>query len=229
MDTLSIEELTSALTVVRDSYVADTFDCKMVTHDFSPEFERNMNLMMKRQRKPYYSITNSPMKKITLGFVAALIFSMTMVMSVSALREGFFDMVQQIFEKFSIITYQSNGITSNIDKPFVEYELTELPEGYVLTEENVIPETKQKIVTYKNKDNTYLGFDQYPIETADFMINTEGVTLEEIFVDNQTLYYYSNLGIQNVFWDNGEYVFFISGEIDKETLLDLVNHTKIKE
>lgn len=228
MDTLSIEELTSALTIVRDSYIADAFDCEMVTHDFSPRFESKMNLMIKRQRKPYYTITNSPMKKITLGFVAALIFSMTIVMSVSALREGFFDMVQQIFEKFSIVSYQSDEISPNIDKPFVEYELTKLPEGYVLTEENIVESMKTKDCEYSNSINSIL-FNQYSIENADFMINTGGVTLEEIFIDNHTLYYYSNLGIQNVFWDNGEYTFFMSGVIDKETLLDLVNHTKIKE
>lgn len=228
MDKLSIEELTAALTVVRNAYVADAFDCQMITHDFSPEFERKMKQLIKRQRKPYYSITNSSIKKITLGFVAAVIFSMTMVMSVSALREGLFDMVQQVFEKFSIVTYQSKEVSPNMDKPFVEYELTKLPEGYVLTEENVVEGMKIKDSEYSNGINSIL-FYQYHIETADFMINTEGVNLEELFVNNRTLHYYSNLGIQTVFWNNGEYSFNISGEIDKETLLDLVNHTNIAE
>lgn len=197
-------------------------------HVFSTPFEKKMQKLIQSEKRVFYPLVNSGGRRFAVTFALAIIMSMTMVMSVSALREGLFEMVQKIFDKFSIITYEYDGEISSEEKPFVEYELTDLPEGYVLTDVAIDVDIKMKYSNYENGKNT-ISFDQYAIETADFAINTEGVTLEEIVVDNQMLYYYSNLGLQNVFWDNGEYVFLITGEIDKESLLDLVKHTKMKE
>lgn len=200
-----------------------------IDHVFSKKFENTMKRLIKKQRRPNYSSANLLRKKVVIGFVAAIIFSMTMAMSVSGFREGFFEMVQQIFDKFSIITYEANGEILEDSKPFVEYELTTVPEGYVLADETIDEFLQIKVATYRDKDDKYIGFDQYSVKRADFTINTEGTTLENVIVDGQEVNYYSNIGIQNVFWDNGEYVFFISGEIDKKTLLELVKYTKVKE
>ena len=197
-------------------------------HVFSAKFERKMQRLIKSERKSFYPLVNSFGKRMAVSFVIVTIISITMVMSVTASREKFFEMVQQVFEKYSIITYEidssgANDSSDNIDTPFVEYEITQLPEGFVEEEEVVVEEMKAKIIYYR-KDNLLIDFYQHPIEDADFMINTEGVTLDELVIDDQPVYYYSNLGIQNVFWDNGEYVFMISGDIPKEDLLNLVKY-----
>lgn len=200
------------------------------THVFSARFEKKMNKLVKSEKRVYYPLVNSPRRRIAVSFALVIILSMTMVMSVSAFREGIFEMVQQIFDKFSIITYEEKSDNQLEVKPFVEYELTNVPEGYFLEEEHVTPEAKMKAAYYKNdKDINTIAFNQYPIENVDFMINTEGVALEEHYIYEQTVNYYSNLGIQNIFWDNGEYAFLICGEIDKNILLDLVKYIKIKE
>lgn len=208
-------------------------------HVFSKRFERKMKRLIKYARKkeanPSLSYSSFTRRRVALCITLAIILSLFFAVTVSAANGSLFNMIEKVFPKYSIVTYQpgedlTGGALSSIaDKPFVEYELTYVPDGYTLTEESVVPELKEKTLYFDNISGNCISFNQFPIEKTDFMLNTEGTTLESFSLDETEFHYCSNLGMQMLFWDNGEYVFLISSELDKETVIKLAQSTKIKE
>ena len=62
-------------------------------HIFSEKFERKMERLIRRRRKPYYSLISTSLRRTACIIVMFLVVSFTTVMSVEALRKPFLDFI----------------------------------------------------------------------------------------------------------------------------------------
>ena len=106
------------------------------------------------------------------------------------------------------------------------YEPEYLPEGYTLLEnQNLLVATQ---IIYSNSNGNELIFEQYVITSNELKVDTEGVEIEKITVDDNKALFYSNKGIHNLVWTDGVYGYKITGEIDKEVMLKIARSIILK-
>ena len=74
-------------------------DIDYTPHKFSPEFERKMNIIMGKDSKNV-KIT---FKKLLIAVIAALLAVFIIAMSVSAVREAFFNFLMDIFDTRTVV------------------------------------------------------------------------------------------------------------------------------
>ena len=186
------------------------------THEFSVEFERKMQKLIKRRNKPYYKIINTVGKRVACIIVIVLLASSVTVLSVDALRNAVADFFVNIYEKFSTVQSVNEDKTAPTTIEDI-YAIT-----YDLSDYDVIYEEKDNYsynITYI-KDDVVIDFLQYTKDMYDQNVNTEdaeistiSITSKEaiIFLDNQSYYH--------LIWDNGDYILNIRSNIDEDALI----------
>ena len=186
------------------------------THEFSVEFEKKMQKLIKRRNKPYYKIINTVGKRVACIIVIVLLASSVTVLSVDALRNAVADFFVNIYEKFSTVQSVNEDKTAPTTIEDI-YAIT-----YDLSDYDVIYEEKDNYsynITYI-KDDVVIDFLQYTKDMYDQNVNTEdaeistiSITSKEaiIFLDNQSYYH--------LIWDNGDYILNIRSNIDEDALI----------
>jgi hypothetical protein len=190
-------------------------------HEFSDEFNRKMDTLINRQKKPYYKMINTFVKRVACVIVAVFIASFTTIMSVSALRNAFKDFFMSIFSDHSEI---SAGVDSSDTFPTTiqsDYNIT-----YDLSNYKIIYEEYDELsrnISYQ-KDNIVIDYFQYVKSEYDMGLNTEDAEISTITVDDtEAIYYLDNNDYSNIIWDNGEYIIMISSNIGKNELINIAN------
>jgi len=72
----------------------------VIQHTFSPAFEGRMNRLLRAQDKSYYRFVNTGAKRAVLALAVVILLLITMVFSVSALREPVVQFIAEIYEIF---------------------------------------------------------------------------------------------------------------------------------
>ena len=191
---------------------------------FSDEFNTKMDKLLRFSKKPYFNFVNTAGKRaavIIIAFITAL--SIT-TFSVKALREPVVSFIVSAYEKFSNIVFYTEPDETSIPTKIEQiYRPEYIPNGYVEVESiNLINFIE---ITYSNgKDDLILT--QVTIGSAQFGADTEGTKIETLIVDGMEVLFYSNKGINRIIWTDGLYSYRLSGIIDKNELIKMVNTTK---
>ena len=186
---------------------------------FSPKFERKMERLLRAQRKPYYLLTNTKPKRVVLALVTALILMVTMVFSVSALREPVIHFFVEVYEKFSQVFFQNHEEEQFPATLEVYYVPTWLPDGYWEDAEQTIDAIIFCERTYTDADRVEITFKQHTITSSVLRIDTENVQTKQALVNGQAALVYSNKEIQHLIWNDGAYGFLVFGPVKESDLL----------
>lgn len=197
------------------------------THRFTWRFEHKMRKIIKNvARSPQMRRIANYSKRAVLIIAALLIMTFGAVMSVEALRVRFFKLISQTFEKYTAIWFEkSANAPENIDI-FIPYEITVIPKGFRISEMLYDPDAKWQDITYRNDAGNRISFEQGNLETMSISVNTEGVSLEKTEINGCEAYYFSNIGMQSVYWFDDTYFFMITSDLDKNMVLKLAESTK---
>ena len=166
--------------------------------------------------------------KLTRAKIAAILVAAALLLASCAViyRNEIRDFVEEIFEDFSKVTYSENDAADG--KTIEEvYELTYVPEGYVLEESNVT----KLLVRYKYVNgNDTLVFEQRALDYTSFIFDIEnGYTL--LLNNNGTDVYYKATGEYDYYLCNtGTYSLKIrsSTQIQSEELKLIIDGIKAK-
>lgn len=167
--------------------------------------------------------TPLPMRggRMAAALLAAAVMSATVAMAVPEIREKVFQMVREIYEKYSNIHYEQLD-ESYVAGEFVQYRLTYIPEGFVQTQDQNVGESHYE--RYKNTDGLAITFSQVRLEKAVFDVDTEKTEPVEIILNGeQTAWYVGNNSWKVLYWDDGEYSFTVSSNLPKEELVKIAN------
>jgi hypothetical protein len=184
---------------------------------FSEKFNKDMQKLIKRRKKPYYKLINTFGKRVACILAIFLIASSVTIMSVDALRNTVANFFVEIYEKFT--TVQSEEIS---DAPMtIEdiYDITYDLSGFSIDFENSNDYSRN--ISYVNGDIS-IDFQQYTKEMYDEDLNTEGTEISTIDINNhEAIYFRDNHQYDCLIWDNGDYIMVIYSNIGKDALIDI--------
>jgi len=195
---------------------------------FSPAFEQRMNRLIRAQSKPYYRFVNTTPKKALLALAAAVLLMITMMFSVSALREPVVRFIVEVYEKFSQVFFQQQEEDYFPATLEVYYTPTWLPEGYLEETDQIVDIILRCDHTYVNENRDEINYRQYTITTSILSIDTEDVQPKPVSVNGNEGLYYSNKRIQNLIWNDGQYGFRLSGPVPEADLLRMAESLREK-
>jgi len=197
-------------------------------YEFSDSFNKKMDKLINRQKKPYYIIINTVGKRVAIIILSIIVSLSAMTMSIRALRDPVIDFVIEVYEKFSTVFFDNKEEQTNYPTEILtKYEPTAIPEGYTKSTAEDFPLSYS--LKYTDNNGDILSFMQYPINSLQINLNTENAATEYININEYTGIYCSNKDYQMILWDNGEYAFYMSSKISKEELLVIAESVQIKK
>lgn len=205
-------------------------DCNTVmnldipSYAMSEEFTKKMEKLIKRQKKPYFLMTCTAGRRVACIVAAVIVLSLSSL-SVEAVREAVHDFFMNIFSDHAVVS-----ANSEIDKGYPtaiedEYYIDNIPAGF---EEVDHVEMDNSITITYFKDDQYIFFEQHT-KTA-YAVNYDNEHSELYYTDdNGQEYLIHDTGYDYTFiWDNGQYIFEICSNLDKKSIQNLCEYTKVK-
>ncbi len=154
-------------------------------------------------------------KLITYALIAALLAALT-ALSVGAARD--------LYKKFFMTNFDTHTVVKSADDMYYPKSILnafslDVPNNFTLTEKYE-DETFISHV-YRTENNEYIFFNQYTKTEYDINVNTENNPInyidingrEGMIVDFGNNEYY-------ISWDNGDYIFDITGNVGKNALIE---------
>lgn len=195
---------------------------QMPDHKFSRRFERKMKKLIRygyRELVRYHKVT---VKRLFICITAALIAAVVMALSVGAVRDFFKNFFMEVFGTHTTVQTFSDNI--NAPASIEDVYMIDVPNGFDIIYRDEIFEWSPFIAYIYRKDNEYIFFNQFLKSEYDVNVNTENRPLDYVEIDGNDGYIV-DLGNNEYYisWDNGDYIFDISGNISKDELIEVAN------
>lgn len=195
-------------------------------------FEKNLKEQMKKARrrkqneKWYFQDSKIKQKKVIL--VASLLFAfLGTVTTTEAFRLNIVNVVMTIFDDYSKFINDESGMVegANIKMPKEwadMYYPHYIPEGYKIVESDV---SSISGIVYRDE---YKNRIAYTIDTYSKggYLDTEDVEYEEVKINNMEGKLYKKQNKQAILFHNNEYIFHISGNLERKELLKVAKSVK---
>lgn len=195
---------------------------EMPDHKFSKRFEKAMNKLIRHDYGRNIQNHKITMKRFFISITAAFVAAIIAAFSVSAVREFFKNFFMEIFKTHTTV----QTISDNTDTPISIYDvyILDVPSDFNIIYEDEIYEWSTLVNYEYRKNDDYIFFTQYVKSQYVINVNTENNPLSYIEI-NGNEGYIIDLGNDEYYisWDNGDYIFDITGNIGKNALIDLAN------
>lgn len=161
-------------------------------------------------RKIYSEIRKNKAKinrrNIRISILAAILVTLTMIMSISAIRIRVVDFVVAVYEKFICLSIDEEAY--NYPKTIeTVYKPSYVPNDHL--EHNIVNKTTYIKTEYKNLFNTIMIY-QYIISAKDIYFDNEYSDYTPVYIDDQKVYFTTKEGKYTVKWLANDYSFVLS-------------------
>ena len=191
-------------------------------HIFSRRHEKKMQKLFKRQRKPYFKLISTTGRRAACVFAAIVVLSAS-AMSVKAVRKTFFDFITSVFSDHQVITADSDSCSGYPSTIKEEYRITKLPEGF---EQQYYNKTDTRVDIPYYSTSSRILFTQFTKDSFRIIFTDDAKSQEYTDTDGQK-YQIVVTEYETVYiWDNGRYVFMVSGDFDKDKMLEICRSVK---
>lgn len=184
-------------------------------HVFSDAFERNMQRLVSRRKKPYFRMINTVGKRAACVAAILLIGTFAAFMNAEAARNAIAESLTGVYEKFS--DFISADDEEAPDKIEDLYAITVGLEEYTVQWE--MRDDFMCSTLYVN-DTYAVNFKQEVKYSYDRKWNTEGTAKETIMIgEYEAVYFCDNHNYHHLIWRTEDYVFSISTNVGKDELI----------
>lgn len=192
--------------------------------EVSKKFQKKMSKLIERQRKPYFVLISTAGRRVASIIIIILVMLAASSLSVKSVRKtikSFF--VESNSDWVKVYTPPYHTTIKDV------YEIENIPDGFELYQSN--GNELHVFKEYRNNDtDKFIIFSQHSLPFRMSMDNeystikgyTDENGQEYIIQEGKEVYYVF------ISWNNGDYVFYIYSNLDKNTVLDLCRHTKKK-
>ncbi len=167
-------------------------------------------------------------KPLNRKMIAILVAAAILLLAGCAIiyRNEIREFITDIRERFVKVSFsEGENESQNIEEI---YELTYVPEGYVLTEESI---TRMGIqYKFTNEEGESIKFIQQPLDSSSFSVDIEHGDYEIINIGEYGIYYRQiNTGYCYI-WNDGKYAMqlYVSNELPEQTLTLIINGINTK-
>ena len=185
----------------------------------------------RRHRKAMRAIVNgkTPRKPLSTKMIAILVAAAILLLAGCAIiyRDEIRDFITEVREFFVKVSFpEGDNDSQYIDEI---YELTYIPEGYILADERINRMAVQYV--FINTDGKSIRFMQQALDSSTFSIDSEHSDNTIIEIENYTIYSRIAGNMHYYLWNDGKYALkLISAiELTDEELLSIINGLKIKQ
>ena len=111
-----------------------------------------------------------------------------------------------------------NIILENLPK---EYELShKFSNGFKIIEQDI--NHYEHLIYWENDEGIEIMFEQAKITANSIITDTEGIDIEELLIGEQKIIYFTNKNVNQIYWNDSNYIYTIISEYDKNELLKMV-------
>lgn len=194
------------------------------SHEFSSRYKSSVSKLLKRRRKSYYPLISTLGKRMVTVTAAAAVVTFCSVFTVSSVKDSLSEIDQTVDEE----AFYHVSVDKNVAQHYPsviedEYTLSGIPSDY---KETICQKTEKKIrLVYENRYRNYIIFYQQTkaVFNSGFIYENEEIFTDEN--DQQYICYSLNddsiLKACTFYWDNGQYIFEASSDMDKEQLFEI--------
>lgn len=228
---LSEDLLSQAAAIAcEEDYRSEVIENPMKHHRFSEEFERQMEELLRPQkrRRSYQKVK---MRYLLVAVLAALMLGST-VLAVDSVREQIFEYFEKLFSDHTDIYYRQEKGEAKESIPEEEIMRPEyVPEGFVLEEEVYHEENGYYMRTYADDDGHTLTYTQAALQYWNgASITSGGKQAEEIPMDIGSAYLVTDdKGVKSVFYEMNGYILEVGGLLSEEELIKILKNVKFPE
>ena len=186
-------------------------------YEFSKDYLNKKEKLIKNQSRIYYPLIKTTGRRIASAIIAAAIMGTTTVAAYAPARNAVRNFFLRNFNDHTVVSVQhdSKDIGDHKSKIEKQYSIT-VPEGFVLDEsESVSTDNYIELCYYSDDKKKSIYFDQY---TADSYSSSDKFGNEFMI--------YTNDDFISILWDNGEYIFSLSGDISESEIMDIYYSVK---
>jgi len=192
------------------------------------EFSKEHQLKMKKLfRKEYNKLRLRKIASYSKYAIACIlvlaIIVLVPIFSVKAWRIKFLNFIIDVKQTHTEIKFSDDVKTGDT------YQSEEISFGYIPAGSKM--EKSDRVGSYiyiKFKANEqYFTFSRYDINAA-MSIDTENATVKKITINNREALYSSNSNINILVWHDDNYSYNLSGNIDENEIIKIVENIKIK-
>lgn len=207
-----------------DQYIDIPAEAWAHTHEFSPKFEKKMQKLIRRERRFYFPLVKTPVRRLVTIVVTVIIALSVLTMSVGAFRNAFFHFLTEVFPTHTTVR---SSETASAPTDFRDvYELAEIPEGFELAYKSKLAVETVYLHQRYAKGDQYIILDQWIKSEYDVDINTEQSDAKPIEI-NGFEGFILNIGVDcMIVWDNGDYILEVAANIGKDALISLAESVK---
>ena len=191
-----------------------------IDYEYPKEFEKKIKKIIKKEKRglflnKIYSYT----KKVAVVFIAFLISLFAVTMSVEALRTKLFDMVKDVYEKFTIYKFKidenDNEKVNFLEKKSINY----LPDGF---EEIDRAEYDNDIsITYSDGED-YITLNYLLIENSNLYMDTENAQISKAQINSYNADYIEKENKSRLIWQDESTLYDLKLDyINKDKYLDI--------
>ena len=199
-------------------------------YEFSKDYLNKKEKLIKNQSRIYYPLIKTTGRRIASAIIAAAIMGTTTVAAYAPARNAVRNFFLQIFNDHTVVSVQhdSKDIGDHKSKIEKQYSIT-VPEGFVLDEsESVSTDNYIELCYYSDDKKKSIYFDQYTADSySSYYDNERGHFKTSSDKFGNEFMIYINDDFISILWDNGKYIFEICSNLDKRSVLELCESTKI--
>ena len=167
-----------------------------LSHKFSKDFEKKMDKLIKEQKRtPFMRSFVIYGKRVAAIFLIIVSVSFATTMSVEAYRVRFFEVITEVWEEFTSIVFKSEEEIN--DGNLLPTNPQYIPEGFSIFYEDV--DDYMNMIIYKNEANIEIFYEQSFISNKEILLDTEGIEVETMKIENQNINYFTNKGVNQVY------------------------------
>ena len=198
-------------------------------YEFSEDYLNKKEKLIKSQNRIYYPLIKTTGRRIASAIIAAAIMGTTTVAAYAPARNAIKNFFLRIFNDHSVVSvqYDSEDIGDHKSRIEKQYSIT-VPEGFVLDEsESVSTDNYIELCYYSDDKKKSIYFDQYTADTySSYYDNERGNFKFSSDKFGNEFMIYTNDDFINILWDNGEYIFSLSGDISELEIMDIYYSVK---
>lgn len=195
---------------------------------FSENFEKQMKKLIHRREKPYYVLINTTAKRVAVIVLLIIIAFTSTTIGVAKIYQPFADFIMEIFDDHTLFRPNHSTQTSSVD-PLAEwkaYTPSYIPEGFEVN--NRMTGFEYDFKRYLSKEGHFF-IEQCAVYNGHISIDTEGISVEDIYINEIKGIYYENKGENTIILLINNNCITIQGNIDKSELVNIAISLNLEE
>lgn len=195
-----------------------------IYYEFSDIFNNKMKKLLKESKRPKF-INNfyKHSKKVSIIAIAFIISIFTITMSVEALRIQLFDLIKNVYEKFTIYQFNIKEYEEIKNNKFKM--LSYLPKEFKEVDKN---ENNHSIFVSYSSDNEYLTFSGFKVTDSNMYVDTEDADISKVMINGINADYIVKENDYKLVWQDSNNIYVLTLETLDSSLATNKKSTLIK-